>query len=227
MVLASSVPAEQDGQCHRGGGRAAAGPSQRHHGRARRDFADDSGERESALVRRRRQVLSEKDLHFNVFVHQKWTPYLMMLTLFNSISGVNEFADEATYRLNGKVELNGHAEASPSPRCWPPGEMPVPRPCCWPAGGATSSTACSSNAVKTPQLKSVNATIDLLPERRVAAIENAWVANNEVRGRRRSAGEGLPAALSRRAHRARIQGEDSRRPGRRASTASCSATPIH
>ena len=29
-------------------------------------------------------VRSEKDFHFNVFVHQKWTPYLMMLTLYNS-----------------------------------------------------------------------------------------------------------------------------------------------
>ena len=55
-------------------------------------------------------VRSEKDFHFNVFVHQKWTPYLMMLTLYNSLSQLNEFADEATYRLSGKVEMNGAAE---------------------------------------------------------------------------------------------------------------------
>ncbi len=36
-------------------------------------------------------VRNEKDLHFNVFVQQKWTPYLMMVTLFNSISGLNDF----------------------------------------------------------------------------------------------------------------------------------------
>src|SRR5205814_3154551 len=52
-------------------------------------------------------VRKEKDLHFSVFVQQKWTPYLMMLTLFNSVSGLNEFADEATYRLSGKVEFDG------------------------------------------------------------------------------------------------------------------------
>ena len=28
----------------------------------------------------------EKDFHFHVFVQQKWTPYLMMLTLYNSVS---------------------------------------------------------------------------------------------------------------------------------------------
>src|SRR5574340_1309675 len=30
-------------------------------------------------------VRNEKDFRFNVFVQQKWTPYLMMVTLFNSI----------------------------------------------------------------------------------------------------------------------------------------------
>ena len=49
-------------------------------------------------------VRAEKDFHFNVFVHQKWTPYLMMHDAFNSLSGINEFVDEATYRLSGKVE---------------------------------------------------------------------------------------------------------------------------
>ena len=32
------------------------------------------------------QVVKEKNLKFNVFVQQKWTPFLMMLTMFNSIS---------------------------------------------------------------------------------------------------------------------------------------------
>ena len=43
-----------------------------------RSFGDDNS------------VRGEKDLRFNVFVQQKWTPYLMMVTLFNSISGLNE-----------------------------------------------------------------------------------------------------------------------------------------
>ena len=72
-------------------------------------------------------VRSEKDFHFNVFVQQKWTPYLMMLTLFNSISGLNEFMDEATYRLSGKVELDGKP-AFRSPPCRPRARCPCPRP---------------------------------------------------------------------------------------------------
>ena len=55
-------------------------------------------------------MLKEKDLNFNVFVHQKWTPFLMMLTLFNSLQQMNEYADEMTYRMSGNVEMDGAPE---------------------------------------------------------------------------------------------------------------------
>jgi hypothetical protein len=35
--------------------------------------------------------------------------------------------------------------------------------------------------VKTPDVKRVSVTVDLLPERRIATIENAWVANPDLR----------------------------------------------
>src|SRR5215472_14173842 len=57
-------------------------------------------------------VARAKDFHFNVFVHQKWTPQLMMMTLANTLSDLNEFTDEATYRLAGKVEMNGQSNLS-------------------------------------------------------------------------------------------------------------------
>jgi hypothetical protein len=52
------------------------------------------------------------------------------------------------------------------------------------------------NAVKTPRLKRVSVTVDLLPERRVATIENAWIANNEAR-----AGEDVPVKVFMRPYR--------------------------
>ena len=33
-------------------------------------------------------VVKEKDFNFHVFVHQKWTPFLMMLALFLLLRGV-------------------------------------------------------------------------------------------------------------------------------------------
>jgi hypothetical protein len=124
-------------------------------------------------------VKNEKDFHFNVFVHQKWTPYLMMLTLYNSVSELNEFADEATYRLNGKVELNGSNIALSTMQA--SGEMPMPAPMILAGWWGDKFNRLYLNNVKTPDVKRVDVTVDLLPERRVATIESAWVANADVR----------------------------------------------
>ena len=124
-------------------------------------------------------VLKRQALHFNVFVQQRWTPYLMMLTLFNSISGLNDFREESTYRLSGKVELAGQQNLVLS-TMQAPGELQVPAPMLLAGWWGEKFNRLFLNAVKTPRLKRVDATIDLLPERRIAAIENAWVGTSEA-----------------------------------------------
>ncbi len=124
-------------------------------------------------------ILKEKELHFSVFVHQKWTPYLMMVTLFNSIQGLNDFADEATFRLKADVELEGHKGLNLS-TMMAPGEMPVPAPMMLAGWWGDKFNKLFLNSVETPKLKSVTATVELLPERRIATIENAWTPNSEV-----------------------------------------------
>jgi len=124
-------------------------------------------------------VRTEKDLHFSVFVQQKWTPYLMMLTLFNSISGLNDFAEETTYRLSGKVELDGQLGLSMATML-ASSEAPAPAPIQLAGWWGEKFNRLFLNPVHMPKLKSVDATIDILPERRVAAIENAWVPSSEV-----------------------------------------------
>jgi hypothetical protein len=124
-------------------------------------------------------VRKEKQLKFNVFVQQKWTPYLMMVTLFNSVSGMNDFAEESTFRLTGEVELDGHPSISMATML-SPGDVPIPASMLLAGWWGDKFNRLFTNAVKTPRLKSVNATIDLLPERRIATIERASVATNEV-----------------------------------------------
>lgn len=125
------------------------------------------------------KVLKEKDLHFNVFVNQKWTPYLMMVTLFNSIQGLNDFAEESTYRLSGKVELEGMQNLSLSTML-APSEMPMPAPMALAGWWGDKFNRLFLNSVGTPRLRRVNATVDLLPARRIATVENAWIPNSEV-----------------------------------------------
>ena len=140
-------------------------------------------------------VLGEKDFHFNVFVHQKWTPTLMMLTLYNSISNLNDFADEATYRLNGKVEMNGPQNIGLS-TMQATGDMPMPAPMALAVWLGDKFNRLYLNNVNTPDVKGVTMSLDLLPERRVAAIETGWVANTEVQ-----AGDDLTVKVSVRPYR--------------------------
>jgi len=140
-------------------------------------------------------VRKEKDLHFSVFVQQKWTPYLMMLTLFNSISSLNEFADETTYRLSGKVALDGQPGLSLSTML-ASSESPAPAPNQLAGWWGDKFNRLFLNPVQTPKLKSVDATIDILPERRIATIENAWIPASEF-----DAGSQVPVKIFLRPYR--------------------------
>jgi hypothetical protein len=83
------------------------------------------------------------------------------------------------------------------------GEMAMPAPMMLAGWWGEKFNRLYLNNVKTPNLKSVNVTVDLLPERRVAAIENAWVARPEVRP-----GEEVPVTVFLRPYRGgRIQRE--------------------
>ena len=140
----------------------------------------------------------------------------MMMTLYNSISNLNDFADETTYRLNGKVEMNGPRNIGLA-TMQATGDMPVPAPMALALWLGDKFNRLYLNNVNTPDVKGVNMSLDLLPERRVAAIETGWVANHRSAGGRRPGGEGFGASVSRRADSARGNGEDSRRTGQRRS----------
>ena len=124
-------------------------------------------------------IRKEKDLQFQVFVQQKWTPFLMMVTLFNAISGLNDFAEESTYRISGQVEMEGDQKISLA-NMFAPAETPIPVPIVMAGWWGDKFNKLFHNTVQTPKLKSVNMTLDLLPQRRMATIQNAWVESGDV-----------------------------------------------
>jgi hypothetical protein len=125
-------------------------------------------------------VRAEKIYHFNVFQQQKWTPYLMMMTLYNSLTGINEAVDEATYRLTGTANLTGGGRLNLS-TMQAANDSPMPAPMMVSAWWGDKFNRLFNNAVKVPAVKDAEVTVDLLPERRVATIENAWTPNSDVR----------------------------------------------
>jgi hypothetical protein len=124
-------------------------------------------------------VLKERDLNFDIFVQQKWTPFLMSATLSNSLQQMNLYADEMTYRMTGDVLMDGSPTIHVSTMI-APGELPVPLPTVLAGWWGDKFNKLFMNPVNTPKLKSVNAVVDLLPARRLMFIDNAWTPSSEV-----------------------------------------------
>ncbi|HEY3454302.1 MAG TPA: hypothetical protein VGK64_06840 [Bryobacteraceae bacterium] len=124
-------------------------------------------------------VHKTRDFHFSVFVDHKWTPYLMMATLFNSISNLNDFSEEATYRLHGELQVEGNHRVELTTMQAPAG-TPIPTPMLLAGWWGDKFNRLFLNSSKLPKLNAVNVSIDLLPERRIAQIESAWISDNKV-----------------------------------------------
>ena len=123
---------------------------------------------------------TEKRFAFNVFVHPKWTPFLMMLTLFNTLQDLNEsVGDEATYALSGTVELNG-LESLKVRNMVATGDAPMPAPMQLAAWWADRFNRLFQNSAASPSVKGVEVVVEMVPERRTAMIESAWLENTEV-----------------------------------------------
>lgn len=124
-------------------------------------------------------VRKTRDYNFSVFVDQKWTPYLMMATMFSSISNLNDFSEEATYRLSGSLKVAGQ-EPIQIATMQAPVEANVPTPMLLAGWWADKFNRLLINPASKPKVEAVDATVDLIPERRVAQIESAWIADNKV-----------------------------------------------
>ncbi len=124
-------------------------------------------------------VVKEKDFNFQVFVNQKYTPTLMMVTLASTIEQINEFADEITYRMSGSVELAGGGRLNVSTILADSG-APAPPPLILANWWGEKFNRLFANPVSMPKLTKVDCTIDLLPDRRVAAIDSAWTPSTDV-----------------------------------------------
>jgi hypothetical protein len=141
------------------------------------------------------KVVKEKDMNFSIFVHQKWTPYLMMLTLATSLQQINEYADDITYRMSGNVDVDGAGSVKFSTML-AGSEMPTAPPIALASWWGDKFNRLFLNPVTMPKLKGVDCTIDLLPDRRVAAIDSAWTPSTEV-----EAGSDLPVRVFLRPYR--------------------------
>ena len=125
------------------------------------------------------KLRGEKPFKFNFFINQKWTPFLFMLTVFDSINSINEFGEDMTYRFNGHVEMDG-GKSFDLRTMAAPVEGPAAPPMMLAGWLGDKFNRLYSNSIEMPKLKSFEGTIDLIPERRTLVIEHAWLPVSDV-----------------------------------------------
>ncbi len=124
--------------------------------------------------------VEEKDYRFNVFIHPRWTPFLMMLTTYNTLQDLNSSAaDEATYRLEGVIESEGLAPLRLS-NMIASGSGPAPAPMQLAAWWADRFNRLFQNPGEEPRVKRVEAVLEMRPQKLETAIESAWLEKSEA-----------------------------------------------
>ena len=53
---------------------------------------------------------ADKQFHYEVLNNAHLSPIAMMATVFNALHGVNEYGEETTYRMNGRISVDGYPD---------------------------------------------------------------------------------------------------------------------
>jgi hypothetical protein len=118
-------------------------------------------------------------MHFEVLDNRELTPSAMMVSVYQSLSGTNEAANELSYRMSGELTLKGLPAVQLS------GTMA-------PTEGNSGAISAAlyvnerfsrlySNAVEQPEVTGLRLKMEAIPERLSAVLEGARLGRNEVR----------------------------------------------
>ncbi len=121
----------------------------------------------------------EKQYRIQMISDPKLTPILVGIVAFNGLTQNTTYGEGTTLRLSGNINIAGHSSVAIE-------NMYAPTDVFIPDGTAVAATVQQlfsrifSNPYETPKIEGVSLRVESLPERRVAAIENAWSEVSEA-----------------------------------------------
>jgi hypothetical protein len=123
---------------------------------------------------------ANKQFHYEVLNNARLSPLAMMATVFNALHGVNEYGEETTYHMNGRIRVEGYPDVAvqnmfASTDAGAPGAMLA----------ATSLgdrfARIYFNPYSVPTIRGVNLDFDVERDRRWARLESARTDITEAR----------------------------------------------
>jgi hypothetical protein len=123
---------------------------------------------------------SDKQFHYEVLNNARLSPVAMMATVFNALRGLNEYGDETTYRMNGRISVNGYPEVQLQ-NMFAPVEGASPAAYLAALSVGERFGRIFDNPYEQPKIRGVQLDFDLVKERRFARLENVRTDVTEAR----------------------------------------------
>src|ERR1700756_4587077 len=123
---------------------------------------------------------STKDIHYEVLNNARLSPVAIMATVFNALHGINEYGEETTYSLKGRINVKGYPEVTLQNMFAPSdGGQPAAFAAALALGDRFGRIY--DNPYDVPDVQSVKLDFDVVRERRWARLESARTDATEAR----------------------------------------------
>jgi hypothetical protein len=120
-----------------------------------------------------------REYHYEVLNNAKLTPIMMMTTVYNALMGMNQYGEETTYRMNGRIHVNGFTDVRMTNMFSPVDATPTAYAVAMALGEHFGRIY--DNPFEAPTVSGVTLEFDLERERRAAVLESARTDVTEAR----------------------------------------------
>jgi hypothetical protein len=120
-----------------------------------------------------------REYHYEVLNNAKLTPVMMMTTVYNALMGMNQYGEETTYRMNGRIHVNGFTDVRMTNMFSPVDATPTAYAVAMALGDHFGRIY--DNPFEAPTVSGVTLEFDLERERRAAVLESARTDVTEAR----------------------------------------------
>jgi len=121
-----------------------------------------------------------KQFHYEVLNNGRITPVAMMATVFQALQGVNEYGEDVSYRLNGRINVTGFPAVSLH-NMFAPADAGNPTSVMVATTVGERFSRIYENPYARPDIKGVELDFDLVRERRWARLESSRTDVTEAR----------------------------------------------
>jgi hypothetical protein len=123
---------------------------------------------------------SDKQIHYEVLNNARLSPVAMMATVFNALHGMNEYGEETTYRMKGRISVDGYPDVALQDMfAAVDGGQPGAMLAAVSLGERFSRIY--DNPYSMPDVRGVQLDFDIVHERRAARLESARTDLTEAR----------------------------------------------